>query len=444
MSGGEVYEFGTFTLDAAERRLVGAGGPVALAPKALDVLIALVRNAGRLVTKRELLDRVWPGSFVEEGILAVHISALRKAFGDGSYIETVPRFGYRFTGVVGRSSTGAPPARRPEFYELVGRGRSHLLSASYWEAPKAVAAFREAIAMEPGYAAAHAGLALACCAQAEFRLIPHAEAYQEARTEALRALAMDDACAEAQVALSAVLFYSDWNWTGAERSVRRALEMSPGHTEALLLYGRLLEALGALERGLETKQKALERDPSPRVHLEIALASWNQRRYGDSMVWAHKALEIDPRHLLAREFMAGAYWKQGDFDRHMAENIKHAECFGVPAEAMEPVKRAYAAGGRAAVVKFTLERLRRQPGANDCQLALFYGEAGRLDAAFEHLEKALDSRDPAMVHLAVAPQWDTLRGDARFQACLQRMGLRPFVTQPQLSRVLSVRGTGGF
>src|SRR5205823_12350482 len=82
--------------------------------------------------------------------------------------------------------------RRPEVYELFGRGRAHLLAASMHEVPKAVAAFRSAIELDSTYAAAHAGLALACCAQAEFRVASPAEAYAEAKAAALRALAMDD------------------------------------------------------------------------------------------------------------------------------------------------------------------------------------------------------------------------------------------------------------
>src|ERR1022692_3985692 len=96
----ETYTFGVFTLEISERRLSNAGNAVPLAPKAYDLLTVLVRNAGRLVAKSELLSQVWPESFVEEGILSVHISALRKALGDDGhqFIETVPRSGYRFIG----------------------------------------------------------------------------------------------------------------------------------------------------------------------------------------------------------------------------------------------------------------------------------------------------------------------------------------------------------
>jgi hypothetical protein len=76
------------------------------------------------------------------------------------------------------------------------------------------------------------------------------------------------------------------------------------------------------------------------------------------------------------------------------------------------------------VVRFFLEHAASRPQTFPAmQVALHYGEAGDLDAAFRHLERAIESRDPALVHIAVAPQWDSLRGDSRFQECLARMGL---------------------
>jgi DNA-binding winged helix-turn-helix (wHTH) protein/tetratricopeptide (TPR) repeat protein len=574
MAGGESYSFGEFTLEAGERRLSRNGQGLALPPKTHDVLVALLRDAGRLVTKRQLLDQVWPESFVEEGILAVHVAALRKALGereDGQqFIETVPRAGYRFIAAVakldasrnsrpenhwaiavlpgrpftsevlserdraagltladhligrlgrwpqfivrptravygyrnacepaeigrllradlvidcrllgtadrlrvsvhlvrcadgailwnaefdkapadltaladelaelvaaqlGLASPGSPmqhrairPAVHPEVYELFGRGRFHLLSASMFEIPKAVEAFRAAIELDPTYAAAHAGLALAYCAQAAFRVAPCHEAYGHARVVALRALALDDSCADAQAALGAVMFFSEWNWTGAERSLQRALHLNPNHSEAYLLYGQLLEALGRLDEGLEMKLRALQRDPfSPLVHLQISLSFWHQRKYGDAIQWANKALEIDPRHAHAREHLAGAYWKKGDFESYLAQNLKHAELHGASPEALDQVKQTCTAGGRAAMVQLVLERAAAEPQAFPAmQLALFSAEAGDLDAAFQHLDRAIEGHDPCLVHLAVGPQWDVLRSDPRLDRSLERMGL---------------------
>jgi DNA-binding winged helix-turn-helix (wHTH) protein/cytochrome c-type biogenesis protein CcmH/NrfG len=452
MTGLEQYEFGEFVLDVTERRLLKGADAVPLAPKAHDLLVALVRHGGRLVTKGDLLTAVWPDSFVEEGILSVHVSGLRKAIGDTSrpskYIETVSRTGYRFMGATRREAPfpfvpgGAIEVRRPavvrplEAQEQFGLGRAHVLSASSRELPRAIAAFRAAIDLDPTYAAAYAGLALAHCAEATLRARPHLEAHADARTAALRALALDGECGDAQVALATVLFLSEWDWVGAERSLIRALDINPNHTEAYLLYGSLMEALGQLDRGLHFKQQALERDPfSPLVLVQIATAYWHQRRYDEAIVWADKALDIDPRHLLAREFLAGAYWKKGDFDRLMTENIKQAESFGMTGDALAHVKQscvdmseAYAAGGHASVARY---RLRLMPGDGPAlQLAILHAAAGDMDAAFHDLNRVIDSRDPCLVHLAVAPQWDNFRTDARFSDCLVKMGLGQPIAPP--------------
>jgi serine/threonine-protein kinase len=117
MTDREIYEFGEFRLDVPERRLSKAAEPIPLTPKAHDVLTALVRHAGRLVTKPDLLNTIWPDAFVEEGILAVHISTLRRALGDAGrppvFIETVSRSGYRFISPVRRvdPSTTSPSLR---------------------------------------------------------------------------------------------------------------------------------------------------------------------------------------------------------------------------------------------------------------------------------------------------------------------------------------------
>ena len=99
-----LYEFGAFQLDPVERILARAGERIPLAPKAFDTLVVLVRQSGHVLTKDELMKAVWPDSFVEENNLNQNISALRKALGGGpgeqDYIETVPRFGYRFAAPV--------------------------------------------------------------------------------------------------------------------------------------------------------------------------------------------------------------------------------------------------------------------------------------------------------------------------------------------------------
>ena len=95
-----VYEFGDFRLDTRERAIESAGRPLSIAPKALDLLIVLVENCGRIVDKQELMKKVWPDTFVEDNNLAFNISVLRKLFGESGasprFIETISKRGYRF------------------------------------------------------------------------------------------------------------------------------------------------------------------------------------------------------------------------------------------------------------------------------------------------------------------------------------------------------------
>ncbi len=261
----EGYAFGDFTLDVADRRLVRNATVVAVPPKAFDLLVVLLRRPGALVTKQELLDAVWPGTFVEEGILTVYVAQLRKQLGDtfrpASYVETVSGFGYRFIASVSTPSTASafvcsPPVRRLETDDLLEQGSRLVLAGSSSALLKALDAFRTAIEGDSTCAAAHAGLALARCAQAQIYAERAESAYDDAKRSALRALALDDRCAEAQLALGTVLFISEWDWVGAERSLRRALELNGEYTEALLRYGNLLDALGRVDEGLAMKLQA--------------------------------------------------------------------------------------------------------------------------------------------------------------------------------------------
>ena len=447
MATREVFHFDEFTLDVQERRLLRGAEAVRLSPKAYDVLVALVQQRGSLVTKDELLKRLWPGSFVEEGSLNVHVSALRKALGEDArrpaYIETVARSGYRFIAAVRsdevgqKSSAPSAMARPVELYELVGRGRSYLLSDSLFQLPAAVDAFRSAIEIDPTYAPAHAGLARARCVQATFRVVPHQEAFTEAKASALRALAMDSASADAQVALGTVLFLSEWDWPAAERSLQRAFEINPDHTEALLQYGSLQEALGRLDHGLRCKQQALARDPrAPGVLVQIAISYWHQRKYDETLAWAQRALDVDPKHVLACQFINKVYLKIGDVNRFAAWTVSQAIAWGFPEERVAVLKQVttemqhmYATAGLCGVRRFLVDQITNPQLDFDVLLkmaffrAILYGGAGRLDEAFDCLDQAISYRDPALVHLAVAPEWDSMRGDPRFAKRLQSMAL---------------------
>lgn len=127
-NSGQLYEFGPFRLEPEQHLLLREGKPAVLTPKAFDLLVLLVRNQGRLVTKDQIMQALWPGSFVEEANITVLISSLRKVLNESEagepYIKTVPKKGYRFTATV-KSATHAEPALVIASSHAGGSGRSN-------------------------------------------------------------------------------------------------------------------------------------------------------------------------------------------------------------------------------------------------------------------------------------------------------------------------------
>src|SRR6476661_5802654 len=115
-----LYTFGSYRLDAASRVLTRSGAIVTLAPKTFDLLIFMAGSGGRLLSKRELMETLWNGTFVEEANLSFQMSSLRKALGEegNSWIEAVPKYGYRFKAPVERFAV--PENSQPD----VARARS--------------------------------------------------------------------------------------------------------------------------------------------------------------------------------------------------------------------------------------------------------------------------------------------------------------------------------
>ena len=348
------------------------------------------RTDDRYQSARELLSDLWP--------LKRRLDAnVARAMPDAARLELLRRSGSH-PGAAAVAPAVADDAaitdvpRASEASELVARGWAHLRSASFSEISDAVSAFQAATVIDPTYAAAYAGLAHAKIDQANDRHVL-VEAFGDAKAAALRAVALDHESADAQAALGLVMLVAEWDWIAAERSFQRALAINPNHAEAYLHYGTLMEALGDLERGFQLKLKGLECDStSALAHVQIAGSFWFQRRYDDVIVWANKALDRNPQHLVARQELAAAYWKMGDLER--ARKLL-ADC-----------------------VQLDL-------GNEGLFLAVQCAQAGDLDSAFEHLQRLIDTRDFAVIHLAVAPEWDSLRADPRFNECLARMKLRP-------------------
>src|SRR5258708_20896129 len=170
LAPGEIFEFGDFMLDPAERLLLVRGRGRGLTAEAFDLLLVLVRHRGRLVSKDQLLEEVWPSTFVAEVNSRVNIPTLRKLLGRDrqAFIETLPKQGYRFVAPVRvRKGVTTTFLRRPDerspnaedAHRACLQGRYHWNRRTAEALERAKLHFWRAIAFDPNYAPAYAGLA---------------------------------------------------------------------------------------------------------------------------------------------------------------------------------------------------------------------------------------------------------------------------------------------
>lgn len=436
MGGNAVYRFGPFRFEPGESRLLHDGRAVPLPPKAIETLLALVERGGSLVGKRELMDRVWPGCFVEENSLDKCISTLRKALDDRrvgpSYIETVPKRGYRFVAEVRRGGTGGDrrellrrSTRDPHAYRLYREARHHALrySSSGWQ--RCAARFEQAIDLDPSFALAHADLAIAS-ALASVYFTADAEVGQRARQAARRALAIDPELAEAHLANALVGVLLDWDWEGADAAFRRALELDPEQAWVHDYFGLFLALVGQSREALRAVEKAVELHP---VRLtmsgEMGLVHLFTGDLERALDHHRRALELDPFCVLRRVDLARTCQRAGRHDEAAAEleatlRVDHAPWVRVW------LGRAHALAGRHEEARRILEELYRE--AHRAPLspvfpAIVHAALGERRAAIDLLQVARVERSPWIAFLGVDPGFDELRDETAFTALVRRVGL---------------------
>ena len=192
-----------------------------------------------------------------------------------------------------------PLVQRPtdnlEAYNLVLQGRYYAARGTEAALEKSLACFTQALALEPTYAQAQAGIASVHAFRGIVSLaVPHT-VMPEAKGSALRALALDETAADAHLALAYVLHYYEWDWAGAEREYGRALELNPGDAQARTAHAWLLADTGRVDEAVAETRSAMERDPVSAVpRFTLALAFVAARRFEEAIAVAHAAIELDP------------------------------------------------------------------------------------------------------------------------------------------------------
>jgi serine/threonine protein kinase/tetratricopeptide (TPR) repeat protein len=313
-----------------------------------------------------------------------------------------------------------------EAYQLYLQGRYHFNRGSPDSLQIAVSYFLAAIEKDPDYALAHAGLASAYFSLGEYG--NRREMRDEARAAVNKALSLDPNLSEGHRVKSEILLMTDWDWAGAERAIRHALDLNPGNIDAHLEYASTLNQQGRHDEAIREMESAREFDPvSTYILLLFVQILRNARRYDEAEVLARKAIEMEPSSVRGRRHLALVYNAQGKFSESIAELKKEGELDGF-LRASQVLGYAYArSGNRVEAEKVLRERLRNlgRAGSNYFGIAQIYAGLGERDRVFEWLEKSFEERETQMLNLNVAPEFDHLRGDSRFSDLVRRIGLKP-------------------
>jgi len=290
---------------------------------------------------------------------------------------------------------------------------------------KAVDEFHHAIALDPTYALAYAGLSQAYYRESSVHMTL-AEAVAKSRAAATTALQLDDSLAEAHAALAQIKFRYDWDFPGAEREFRRAIALNPNDLTAHQWFSECLTALGRVNESVAEARLARDIDPlSAEVEWNLGLALFFGRRYDEAIAVLRQSVRTTPDLWLTRAFLAWAYAERGDFEHAFAEYAK-ARALDDNEDTLSHLVRSYARAGRAAEARKTLDEIlvrAKQHYVSPFYIANAYFGAGDKANGFPWLQKAYEERSEFMVFINVAPSFDDVRGDPRFQEMLRRVGL---------------------
>lgn len=447
----ELYEFGGFRLDIAEHTLTRIDSEkVALLPeKAFQTLCILVQNSGHLLTKQELLDRVWPDSFVEENNVDKCIYAIRNALGEKTdeetYIETVRKHGYRFvaevcrveladdllsgvsysvaslnSGVLGASLFDA---RRQGFKSAFDAYQLARMSYMQMTAPTSIESrllVNEALLLDPDFALAHSLSAELTTHEVIVGLKWPKEGFAEARASIARARELGAKTPEFYTAAAYVSLIADWDFSAAEKSLKTALKINPHYGLANRIMAEVYMFQGFHGAATAHIKRAQVETELHNLNI-LAISRFLARDYAAVIDVCDKMIELSPRHLFPAWTRCPALEQMGRLDEAIAG---YEQLLKLPNS--EPVYRwagnAYAMVGnreKALEIASMLDAAAREHNMSPTHQAAIYASLGEIERAVSLTESGLEMREPFMLWIPTDPRFDALRGNERFEAVVK-------------------------
>jgi tetratricopeptide (TPR) repeat protein len=312
-------------------------------------------------------------------------------------------------------------------YSLYLKGRFWWNRRTQADIAEGIRYFEQAIAEDPGYALAYTGLADSYALDLDYRGAPVVEGMERARTEAKKAIELDETLAEAHTSLGWVTFIYDWDWPGAEREFSRAIQLNPRYSTARQWYAWFLAAMGRFEEGLAEARAAIELDPAS-VSIRRSLGWLQYYAHQDEAALDNlkRALAMNPTAEETHRLLGLVHLQQGMYDE--AEAAFKEALANTESGAMAFAGLGYVAArrGRMVEARGILDELHERARTRYISPVAFTGlyvTLGEHDQAFEWLEKAYQERRGWLAYLNIEPLLEGIRPDPRFQRLVERMRL---------------------
>jgi eukaryotic-like serine/threonine-protein kinase len=313
-----------------------------------------------------------------------------------------------------------------EAYQLYVKGRYYLEQRTHESLYKALDQFNQAVAKDPNYAQAHAGLADAYVLLFDREWMSNAEASPKIRSSAQRAIELDPMLAEPHAALAVLREESDWDWAGAEGEYRKAIGLNPNDATSHHWYSGLLQNLGRTKEALVENEKALALDPaSPQINANHADILIELHRYDDALAELNRLIASNPEFPPYYGVRSGLYWRLGNKDAFVADLAMAMKKNGRP-ERAEALAAGYRNGKMKGACTAVIEVLKNESqreyvSPND--IAGWYARMGDRDHTFEWLEKGYAERSGRMEYTKIDDAFEPFHSDARYIDLLKRMGM---------------------
>ncbi len=327
----------------------------------------------------------------------------------------------KITGKATVKETTKENTNNTKAYQAYLKGRFHWNKLTKTEIEKSIEYFKEAIEIDPNYALAWSGLSDAYESLPSNSDVPTKEAMPKAKNAAEKAVSLDPNLAEARTSLANVLINYNWDFEGAEKEYKKAIELNPNYALAHSRYGSLLQKLGKNEEAINQTKIALELDPlSPIVNLNLATSYMNGRKYDKAIEQFEKNIKTFPNFIWNHYFLAYSQAYKGNFDEAKKSCGKVEELSKGTVTLCSA--HVFAIEGKTAEAEKVLNENKQEFEDVQYIKAMVYSLLDNKEKAFEILEGLVEKGSYVVTFMNIEPAFDNVRKDSRYDDLVKKIG----------------------